>query len=150
MKDSCVVDSSVLVKIILENDIELTEKLQKFVIYIPTNVLEETAFKIIISVCSEVLKSEKFFEIKEFYSQNSEKIKEIKLKMEALKTIKSCARILEINEDIFDLACEISIKYGLLPNDALIAATCKYYGISKIATFDEDFEKIDFVEVVKV
>ena len=33
-----------------------------------------------------------------------------------------------------NLAKEISIKYKLLPNDALIAATCKYYGISKIAT----------------
>ena len=39
-----------------------------------------------------------------------------------------------LNEEIFDLAKEISIKYKLLPNDALIAATCKYYGISKIAT----------------
>ena len=45
---------------------------------------------------------------------------------------------------------EIINTYGLLPNDALIAATCKYYGISKIATFDEDFEKVDFLEIVKV
>ncbi len=36
----------------------------------------------------------------------------------------------------------------LLPNDALIAATCKYYGIKKIATFDEDFKRVDFLEVV--
>ncbi|MGB7531849.1 MAG: PIN domain-containing protein [Halobacteriota archaeon] len=39
-------------------------------------------------------------------------------------------------------------KYGLLPNDALIAATCKQYGIAKIATFDADFERVDFLEVV--
>ena len=49
-----------------------------------------------------------------------------------------------------NLAKEISIKYKLLPNDALIAATCKYYGISKIATFDDDFERVDFLKVVKV
>ena len=55
-----------------------------------------------------------------------------------------------LNEEIFDLAKEISIKYKLLPNDALTAATCKYYGISKIATFDDDFERVDFLEVVKV
>ncbi len=45
---------------------------------------------------------------------------------------------------------EVFKEYNLLPNDALIAATCKHYGIKKIATFDEDFERVDFLEVVKV
>jgi len=39
----------------------------------------------------------------------------------------------------FDKVCKIMRRYKLLPNDALIAATCKHYGIKKIATFDEDF-----------
>jgi len=39
-------------------------------------------------------------------------------------------------------------KFRLLPNDALIAATC-HYGIRKIATFDEDFKRVDFIGVVK-
>ncbi len=43
---------------------------------------------------------------------------------------------------------EIAEEYGLLPNDALIAATCKYYGIKKIATFDDDFKRVDFLEVI--
>ncbi len=38
--------------------------------------------------------------------------------------------------------------YKLLPNDAPIAATCRYYGIKKIATFDDDFKRVDFLEVV--
>ncbi|CAB49787.1 PIN domain-containing protein [Pyrococcus abyssi] len=37
-------------------------------------------------------------------------------------------------------------KYSLLPNDALIVLTCKVYGINKIATFDSDFENVDFLE----
>ena len=45
---------------------------------------------------------------------------------------------------------EIFENYNLLPNDALIAATCKYYGINKIATFDDDFKRVDFLEVVEV
>ena len=45
---------------------------------------------------------------------------------------------------------EVFKEYNLLPNDALIAATCKHYGIKKIAAFDEDFERVDFLEVVKV
>ena len=43
---------------------------------------------------------------------------------------------------------ELMKNYNLLPNDALIAATCKHYGIKKIATFDEDFKKVEFLEVV--
>lgn len=39
-------------------------------------------------------------------------------------------------------------KYKLLPNDALIAATCKHYGVKKIATFDPDFDRVDFLEVI--
>jgi len=38
--------------------------------------------------------------------------------------------------------------YGLLPNDALIAATCKHHEIRKIATFDPDFKRVDFLEVI--
>jgi predicted nucleic acid-binding protein len=40
--------------------------------------------------------------------------------------------------------------YKLLPNDALITATCKHHGIRKIATFDPDFKRVDFLEVVEL
>ena len=43
---------------------------------------------------------------------------------------------------------ETMTRYKLLPNDALIAATCKQYGIRKIATFDPDFDRVDFLEVI--
>ena len=56
---------------------------------------------------------------------------------------------LPITQEIEFLAMEISAQYGLLPNDALIAATCRHYGIKKIATFDEDFEKVDFLEIIR-
>jgi predicted nucleic acid-binding protein len=32
-------------------------------------------------------------------------------------------------------------KYGLLPNDALILATCKFYGIKHLISLDRDFEE---------
>jgi len=55
---------------------------------------------------------------------------------------------LEINEEIKQLASEIIRSYGLLPNDSLIAATCKHYGVSTIATFDEDFKRIPWLKVI--
>jgi predicted nucleic acid-binding protein len=45
---------------------------------------------------------------------------------------------------------DIAEKYGLLPNGALIAATCKHHGIRKIATFDPDFKRVDFLEVIEL
>ena len=58
-------------------------------------------------------------------------------------------KILELNKTIFDIAKVFVEKYRLLPNDALVAATCNYYGIKKIATFDEDFKRVYFLEVVE-
>jgi predicted nucleic acid-binding protein len=37
---------------------------------------------------------------------------------------------------------EIARTYSLLPNDALIVATCREHAIKKIATFDKDFSGI--------
>ncbi|AEA46572.1 PIN domain-containing protein [Archaeoglobus veneficus] len=45
---------------------------------------------------------------------------------------------------------ELMRNCKLLPNDALIAATCKHYRIRKIATFDGDFKRVEFLEVVEV
>ncbi|MFZ2833861.1 MAG: PIN domain-containing protein [Methanothrix sp.] len=39
-------------------------------------------------------------------------------------------------------------NYKLLPADAAIAASCKYHEIAKIATFDSDFKRVDFLEVI--
>ena len=58
------------------------------------------------------------------------------------------------NLNILEYTPEISIKdfiadYLLLPNDAIHAATCKYYGIKNIATNDSDFERVNFLKVWK-
>ena len=57
-------------------------------------------------------------------------------------------RTLDVEEVVTKEAEELITKYGLLPNDALIAATCKHYGINKIATTDPDFKRVDFLEVI--
>ena len=69
-------------------------------------------------------------------------ISRIKIDLSHLKRLFSIFENLPLNFGISVL--KFIEKYHLLPNDALIAATCKYYGINKIATFDEDFEKVDF------
>lgn len=46
---------------------------------------------------------------------------------------------LEINRSVETLAVEYMAKYGLLPNDALILATCKFYGVKYLISLDSDF-----------
>ena len=55
---------------------------------------------------------------------------------------------LAIPEEGIEIASSLAREYKLLPNDALIAATCKHYGITKIATFDHDFDRVDFLVVI--
>lgn len=43
---------------------------------------------------------------------------------------------------------EAMIKYKLLPGDAIIALTCKYYSVSTILTFDEDFKRVPWLKVI--
>jgi len=63
-------------------------------------------------------------------------------------------KFLEIKENIINLANNYIVTYGLLPNDALILATCKYYGINCLISLDEDFrdacekEKITFISSI--
>jgi predicted nucleic acid-binding protein len=66
--------------------------------------------------------------------------------------------LLELNKEIGSLSLEYIYKYNLKPNDALILATCKHYGIKYLISLDEDFKKpckeegivlIDSVEKLK-
>lgn len=43
---------------------------------------------------------------------------------------------------------EVAKRFHLLPADALIALTCKHYGIGTILTFDEDFRRVSWLKVV--
>ena len=47
-----------------------------------------------------------------------------------------------------DEIVETMQKYSLLPGDALIAVTCKHHSITTIATFDEDFKRIEWLRVI--
>jgi len=57
---------------------------------------------------------------------------------------------IEVVADNTSLEDIISImrSYNLLPNDALIAATCRKRGIKIIATFNDDFRRVDFLIVI--
>ena len=47
---------------------------------------------------------------------------------------------LEVNEFVYRISRDLIDRYGLLPNDAFILATCKFYGIKYLISFDNDFK----------
>ena len=51
-------------------------------------------------------------------------------------------KILDMDEDIINKSNYFMISYNLLPNDALIFATCRIYGIKYLFSFDSDFQEI--------
>lgn len=55
-------------------------------------------------------------------------------------TLQDKATIKEIHETM--------IKYRLLPGDAIIALTCKHYGIDTILTFDKDLKQVPWLKVI--
>ncbi|ATZ61584.2 MAG: type II toxin-antitoxin system VapC family toxin [Methanosarcinales archaeon Met12] len=84
------------------------------------------------------------FELK----KEPEVIKSKAQELEKVEALINIAENLPISNVIEEEARWIVQQYGLLPNDALIAATCKHYGIKKIATFDSDFKRVDFLEII--
>ena len=55
--------------------------------------------------------------------------------------------MLPINDNLDDWN-NAMIRYNLMPNDAMIASTCLKHEISKIATFDSDFLRVDWLSVI--
>ena len=59
-------------------------------------------------------------------------------------------QLLEINNEIINNVPEIMSRYNLLPNDAIILATCKIHNITQLASHDKDFAEACRAEGVKL
>ncbi|WP_457625855.1 type II toxin-antitoxin system VapC family toxin [Persephonella sp.] len=143
MNNKIFIDSSIFIENFKGNTTakEILEvAIDKFDVCINSIVFSEVLFKLM------VLKSGK--SILTIKSQNliSSLIKELKNYSELLLLFK----VLEENKEILNLSIRFIEKYSLLTNDALILATCKYYGIDKIASLDSDFEKVTVSENIKL
>ena len=73
--------------------------------------------------------------------KKSSDIKTILTQYDPIEFIRSFA-VVEMNHSILELSYDMMKKYNLLPNDALILASCKCHEISCLATYDSDFDDI--------
>jgi hypothetical protein len=78
---------------------------------------------------------------------NPDIITGIKTELQRVEKLIDLARTIPITYSEEETARKIMKDYGLLPNDALIAATCLQHSIAEIATFDNDFTRCPFLTV---
>lgn len=118
--------------------------------YIPTIVLNETLHRLMIA---ESIRERKAKNVKDalFILKNDREIIP-KLKIcwsEINKIFEMNFIILKEKTNTFLNSIEISKRYSLLARYAYITSFAKDYGIENIATFDRDFERVDFLKVWK-
>jgi predicted nucleic acid-binding protein len=146
------VDSSIFIAHCMVGDETLIHLLGGEELSASPNVIEESFYKSLLLKTEGIYKKGKYT-LKEKYIKERDNFEPVfKYFDEFIKQLveTKSLKILPLNAEISLRSIEISWKYGLLPNDALIAATCKHYRIDKIATFDPDFKRVDFLEVLEL
>lgn len=131
--NECFVDSSILIEYIKGTQTELLELLfaSKAVNYINHIVYSEFIYHFL-SVMSGV---------SPLTLKNSERISKIVKKHEPIEFIHNF-KVLDMDEEIIDKSDYFMNNCNLLPNDALILATCRIYDIKYLASYDSDFQEI--------
>ncbi|MDI9645270.1 MAG: type II toxin-antitoxin system VapC family toxin [Archaeoglobales archaeon] len=143
------IDSSAFLSFFMEG-IDLFQKLSGELVT-SVNVIEEVVYILIKEKAREITKMDKHYDLLIYLRENPETTSKIAEEVISdISAIIDYFGIMVLPTARYEEMFEIIKKYGLLPNDALIAATCKHYGIRKIATFDEDFKRVDFLEVLEL
>ncbi len=120
--------------------------------FIIPSVYEETFYKLLFMETREIFGTTGKHQMKRKFLRHPKKFGNVKTYLADFLEVLLISRMiisLGVNEKVLSTAREISFEKGLLPNDALMAAACKYYGIKRIATFDDDFKRVGFLKVVR-
>ncbi|MFA4640561.1 type II toxin-antitoxin system VapC family toxin [Pyrococcus kukulkanii] len=126
------VDTNVIVEH-LEGDINLLDLREKFDILYSNSVVFSEALMVYL----RALTGKRPYTLK----HNPDIIRSLKEELLDFLNLFELFVGLEINRVIETLAVKYMIKYGLLPNDALILATCKFYDVKYLISFNSDFAK---------
>ena len=148
-EDAIFIDSSVFLVFFIDG-VNIFDKLEGKLLT-SINVIEEVTYVLIKEKAKDLTGIDRHYDLLNYLRENPKFVSEIS--EEVISDITDVLNFYDISvlpPANHSAMFEIVKSYGLLPNDALIAATCKHYGIRKIATFDEDFKRVDFLDVVEV
>ena len=143
------VDSSVFLMFFIDG-VDIFEKLSGTLVT-STNVIEEVTYVLIKERAKDVTGISKHYDLLTYLREYPDTVKQVADEVISdVSNLLSALKITVLAPASYSEMFDVVRNYGLLPNDALIVATCRYYGIKKIATFDEDFKRVDFLEVVEL
>ena len=143
------VDSSVFLAFFVDG-IDIFGKLIGLLVT-STNVIEEVTYVLIKEQAKDVTGISRHYDLLTYLRENPDTVKQIAGEIISdVSSLLNALKIVVLAPASYSEMFDVVKNYGLLPNDALIVATCRYYGIKKIATFDEDFKRVDFLEVVEL
>ena len=114
---------------------------------ITLRILDEILFTLIRLEALRRFKIRKLADLKSYISTHglsvfSDVINDVEKLVDMLGII-----VLE-DRDSFKELLDTVMRYNLLPGDALIALTAKYYNIDTILTFDENFKRVPWLKVI--
>ena len=138
---SLFIDSNVFIKH-LEGDAEAKQVLERAMTRDTTAYINDIVASEVLYVYILAVTGRRAYELKE----NPDELESVDLS--PVRKLLGIAAILPTTAEIIEDAYEIIHQYKMLPNDAIIAATCKHYGIKTIATFDKDFKKIPWLNII--
>ncbi len=145
-----VVDTNVFVQYLLEGErVDEAEKLMASYsdLAVTTGIVNEVEFVIVRRLAQTRLGIRKLSKLKEYI-----RAKGLDFAIDVLEEF--TRMLLELNIAILkDYAeprelLETMRKYRLTPSDAIIALTCRHYGVDTILTFDEDFRRVPWLRVI--
>ncbi len=132
MSNKIFIDSSILVEALKGNKTQFYHSLisnADHLLYINSTVLSEYLYYLIgFSGGSSPRSLQKSNKLNDVLANEANQIK-----------ILSDFEFIEANETVLTLVPHFMSQYNLLPNDAIILATCKIHNITKLASHDTDF-----------
>lgn len=138
------IDSSVLIEFNKGNKLKLFSELlanDVFRCFVNETVLSEFLFHFLASNGNKSPQT----------LHESRQISNIFANSNQYKPIKTC-HFIENDNRLYSIVPDLMAKYNLLPNDAIILATCKLHGITNLVSHDADFKepcKAEGIELLK-
>ncbi|OYT52991.1 MAG: hypothetical protein B6U72_07025 [Candidatus Altiarchaeales archaeon ex4484_2] len=143
------IDSSIFLKFLIDG-VDVFEGLKDFTLLTSDNVVEEVIYVLLKEEGRDFIEEDKHYMVLNFLRKDPDFVKKVSEGIiNDLDELMSALMIKIVKPAPLEIMFQIMRISGLLPNDALIAATCKFYGIKKIASFDDDFKRVDFLEILK-
>ncbi len=116
-------------------------------VYTSLRTIEETSYILVRVYLSKHYGARGIYQVKELIRKHG--LEHLKDELVTLRRLLSDYNIITLQDKAtIEEIHETMIKYRLLPGDAIIALTCKHYGIDTILTFDEDFKRIPWLKVI--